>query len=74
MHPHPPQPFYVFKMAFYCKVISFEIKKGFDVLEVQYFAIDDLPELSENRILKSQLELLYKKVLMQIVKLILIND
>lgn len=58
MHPHPPQPSYVYKMAFYCKAISFEIKKGFDVLDVQYFAIDDLPELSENRILKSQIKLL----------------
>ncbi len=62
MHPHPAQQFYVYKMAFYCKAISFEIKKGFDVLDVQYFAVNDLPELSENRILKSQIELLYHKV------------
>jgi ADP-ribose pyrophosphatase YjhB (NUDIX family) len=62
MHPHPPQPFYVYKMVFYCKSISSVINKGFDVLDVQYFDIDELPELSEDRILKSQIEILYKKV------------
>jgi ADP-ribose pyrophosphatase YjhB (NUDIX family) len=63
MHAHPPQPFYVYKIAFYCKATSHQITKGFDVLDVRYFAIDHLPELSESRILKSQVELLYKKVL-----------
>ncbi len=63
MHPHPPQPFYVYKMVFYCKIISAEITKGFDVLDVQYFSIENLPELSEDRILKSQVELLYNKVI-----------
>ncbi|MEJ7683168.1 MAG: NUDIX domain-containing protein [Segetibacter sp.] len=63
MHPHPPQPFYVYKMVFYCKIISAEITKGFDVLDVQYFNIENLPELSKDRILKSQVELLYNKVI-----------
>ena len=62
-HPHPPQPFYVYKMVFYCEAISQEIQKGFDVLDVQFFSINNLPELSEDRILKSQLELLYQKIM-----------
>lgn len=62
-HAHPPQPFYVYKMVFHCEPTSFELAKGFDVLDVQYFAIDSLPELSEDRILKSQIELVYQKVL-----------
>ena len=62
-HAHPPQPFYVYKMVFYCEPTSFEFTKGFDVLDVQYFDIENLPELSEDRILKSQIELLYHKVL-----------
>ena len=62
MHPHPPEPDYVYKIIFYCKTISFEINKGFDILDVQYFDIDNLPTLSEHRILKSQIELLYKKI------------
>lgn len=63
LHPHPPQPFYVYKMVYYCELASFEVNKGFDVLDVQYFDINHLPELSEDRILKSQVELLYRKVL-----------
>ncbi|WP_132051384.1 NUDIX hydrolase N-terminal domain-containing protein [Pseudocnuella soli] len=61
-HAHPPQPFHVYKMVFYCELTSFKFAKGFDVLDIQYFAIDRLPELSEDRILKSQIELLYQKV------------
>ncbi|HEX8357733.1 MAG TPA: NUDIX hydrolase [Segetibacter sp.] len=62
MHPHPPQPFYVYKFVFYCKVISSQIIKGFDVLDVEYFPLDRLPVLSEDRILKSQIELVAAKV------------
>jgi hypothetical protein len=50
-------------MVFFCKAISSTLNKGFDVLDVQYFDIDQLPELSEDRILKSQIELLYHKVI-----------
>lgn len=63
MHAHPPQPFYLYKIVFYCKIILTKITKGFDVLDVQYFDINNLPELSTDRILKSQIELLYNKVL-----------
>ena len=62
-HNHPPQPFYVYKMVFYCEPVSLDIAKGFDVLDVQFFAPDNFPELSEDRILKSQIELVYHKVL-----------
>lgn len=62
MHRHPPQPFYVYKMVFFCKQLTTQITKGFDVLDVQFFTINDLPELSEDRILKSQIELLAEKV------------
>lgn len=63
LHAHPPQPFYVYKMIFYCEPTSFHLDKGFDVLDVQYFAVESLPELSEDRILKSQIELVYQKIL-----------
>ena len=62
-HPHPPQPFYVYKFVFHCVATSFEINKGFDVLDVQYFDINQLPPLSVDRILQNQLELVYKKVI-----------
>ncbi|MDT3402741.1 NUDIX hydrolase [Mucilaginibacter terrae] len=60
LHPHPPQPFYVYKMVFLCEALSTDLLKGFDMLDVQFFDIDHLPELSTNRILQSQIELLYK--------------
>ena len=60
-HAHPPQPFYVYKFVFLCVPISTVLQKGFDVLDVQYFSINDLPELSEDRILKSQIQLVYEK-------------
>ena len=62
MHAHPPQPFYVYKMVFLCTALSTEILPGFDVLEVGYFDIGDLPALSEDRILRSQLETLFGRI------------
>jgi ADP-ribose pyrophosphatase YjhB (NUDIX family) len=62
-HPHPPEPHYVFKLLFYCEALSTGLQTGFDVLDVGYFSINELPELSTNRILQSQLELAYNKVL-----------
>jgi ADP-ribose pyrophosphatase YjhB (NUDIX family) len=62
MHPHPPQSFYVYKMVFLCEQLSSAITKGFDVLDVGYFSVDDLPELSQDRILKQQIEFLYQRI------------
>ncbi|GEO11269.1 NUDIX hydrolase [Segetibacter aerophilus] len=62
MHAHPPQAFYVYKMVFLCKPKTIDISKGFDVLDVQYFPMDSLPELSQDRILESQIKLLATKV------------
>lgn len=63
MHPHPSEQFYIYKLIFYCTANSFTLNKGFDVLDVQYFDIGSLPPLSEERILKSQIELVYQKAL-----------
>jgi ADP-ribose pyrophosphatase YjhB (NUDIX family) len=61
-HPHPPQPFYVYKLVFLCKVVEGSIDPSFDILEAKYFDVQDLPELSEDRILKTQIEQLYNMV------------
>ncbi len=63
LHPHPPEPFYVYKMVFYCKPVSLDISPGHDVGDAGFFDIGNLPPLSENRILKSQIELVYKKIM-----------
>ena len=60
MHAHPPQPFYVYKLVFLCEVISGKLEHGFDLVDEAFFNINNLPPLSEDRIVWSQLELLYK--------------
>ncbi len=63
LHPHPPEMLYVYKMVFYCETEPGELLKGFDILDACFFAINNLPELSEARILESQLQLLYQKII-----------
>jgi ADP-ribose pyrophosphatase YjhB (NUDIX family) len=63
MHPHPTHLHYVYKLVFHCRAVSAELQKGFDVLDARFFDINTLPELSEDRILKSQIQLAYQKVL-----------
>lgn len=43
MHPHPPQPFYVYKFVIYCHAGSSHLQKGFDVLDVAWKDVDNLP-------------------------------
>lgn len=62
-HPHPPEPYYIYKLMFLCKVVGGELNHGFDMQGVGYFPLDRLPELSKDRILKSQLEQLYAMAL-----------
>jgi len=59
-HPHPPQPFYVYKLVFLCEILPGEINTGFDIEGARYFNIKSLPELSEDRILRSQIDQLYQ--------------
>ena len=61
-HPHPPQPFYVYKLVFYCTVDAGLMQTSFDIEAARYFDIGQLPDLSEDRILKSQVEQLHAMV------------
>ena len=54
-HPHPPRPHYVYKLIFHCEVIGGELEAGFDMKGARFFEWNELPDLSEDRILKSQL-------------------
>ncbi|CAM4170868.1 NUDIX hydrolase [Zobellia nedashkovskayae] len=58
-HPHPPQPFYIYKLCFLCQLAGGELNHGFDMQGAAFFDIDDLPELSTDRILESQIKQLY---------------
>jgi len=62
-HPHPPAAYHIYKMVFWCEAQVFApLKNAFDILDVRFFDLNDLPELSENRILASQLETLAQYV------------
>lgn len=61
-HPHPAQAYYVYKFVILCQYISGDLRPAHDILDARYFNINDLPPLSENRILKSQIELALQKV------------
>lgn len=61
-HPHPPQPFYLYKIMFLCKITGGDLKHGFDMQGAEFFPLDKLPELSTDRILEPQLKQLFKLV------------
>lgn len=58
-HPHPQEAFYTYKIVFLCRKIFGELRNTFDIDDVKFFDIDNLPPLSEARIVKSQIEQLY---------------
>ncbi len=59
-HDHPPSPFYIYKIVFLCKVVGGELRGNFDIEDSGWFKLNDLPELSEDRIVKSQIEELFR--------------
>ena len=61
-HQHPADPYYIYKLMFHCKVVGGELEPGFDMLGADWFSLDALPPLSEERILLTQLKQLYKMV------------
>lgn len=49
LHKHPESLLYVYKVFILCKYISGEPKSGIDIEEVDFFGLDELPELSTGR-------------------------
>lgn len=62
-HPHPEAAYHIYKMVFWCEAEKFEpLKPAFDILDVGFFDLDNLPELSVDRILASQIKVLSQYV------------
>ncbi|WP_435623788.1 NUDIX hydrolase [Flagellimonas sp.] len=59
-HPHPPEPHYIYKLNFLCQITGGTLKPGFDMLDADFFPLDNLPPLSEERILEAQIKQLYQ--------------
>ncbi|WP_420154518.1 NUDIX hydrolase [Siphonobacter sp.] len=64
-HPHPPQPWYVYKFFIRCETVGGEITAdGHDIGQVRWVHRTEIPELplSEDRVTASQLEMLFNFV------------
>ena len=39
VHPHPPEPYYIYKLNFLCQVTGGMLEPGFDMLDAQFFSL-----------------------------------
>jgi ADP-ribose pyrophosphatase YjhB (NUDIX family) len=53
-HQERPFPFDVYQLFMECEIIGGEAKTGIETSDVQFFSIDNLPELSERRVTAKQ--------------------
>lgn len=58
-HPHPPQLDYVYKIFIQCEISSGTNNAAFDILDIGFFEENKLPELSLDRVLPSQINLMF---------------
>jgi ADP-ribose pyrophosphatase YjhB (NUDIX family) len=60
-HPHPPEGWYVYKIFILCKKIGGEISKDTtETSDIQYFSLENVPPLSEPRIVFSQIKMMFE--------------
>ena len=59
-YPHPPEPEYVYKHFIECIIEGGEITKAHDITAVSFFNQHNIPPLSEVRVLKSQIDLMFE--------------
>ncbi|MDR3251114.1 MAG: NUDIX hydrolase N-terminal domain-containing protein [Tannerella sp.] len=55
---HPASPFYIYKFCFHCEITGGNDALTFDILDSGFFALDNLPPLSRDRILPEQITML----------------
>ena len=58
-HAHPPTPYYTYKIFILCRYVSGTVAPGAETQGAGFFALSELPSLSEERLTKSQAELLF---------------
>ncbi|MFY9993644.1 MAG: ADP-ribose pyrophosphatase, partial [Leclercia sp.] len=52
---HPPYPWHVYKTIFLCEELGGELTTSYESLEVAFFDVNNLPELSVMRIVKEEI-------------------
>lgn len=58
-HPHPPAMHYAYKIFILCKIIGGNFTTAFDISDKGFFRQDQLPPLSEERVVKEQVDLMF---------------
>ncbi len=58
-HAHPPAPHYAYKIFILCEITGGEFTGAFDILDKGFFNKNNLPPLSEDRVIKSQIDLMF---------------
>lgn len=61
-HPHPPSPFHVYKIFIQCEIIGGRAMEGIETSAVDFFALNELPELSIARNTKTQIEMVFRSI------------
>lgn len=59
-HPHPPATHYAYKIFILCQLLGGEFTSAFDILDKGFFGQSNIPSLSEERTLKSQIDLMFE--------------
>jgi ADP-ribose pyrophosphatase YjhB (NUDIX family) len=59
-HDHPPDIYHTYKLFILCKNISGELKTGIETTAVDYFAENELPEMSLERNIPSQVKQMFR--------------
>ena len=59
-HPYSPRhPHHIYKLLFLCELTGGEARVNLEISEIDFFALDALPELSQGRTISGDIELLY---------------
>ena len=59
-HPHPPSPYYTYKIFILCESIGGALQQGMETQDVRFFDRYNLPELSVERNTETQVQLLFE--------------
>ncbi len=57
---HPETPFHSYQIFFLCKVERENFKSSFEIDDVRFFSVDNLPKLSTVRVTKEEILLVHK--------------
>ncbi|MDA0117446.1 NUDIX hydrolase [Vibrio sp. T11.5] len=60
VHDYQPEfPFHIYKMFFLCDFVSGEATTNIEISEIEFFAPDELPQLSQGRVLVEDIEMMF---------------